>query len=283
MARNEEKQVQMPWANLRLPPFPQVAVRVLQLASEDSVPMLKLCDLISSDPAFASEVLTIANSALYAPVTPCSSILHAITMLGATTLQGMCVTVGVRAYLGKAMSHPAIRNLWRHNLACALLAQRLADAGYIDKDMAYTAGILHDVGRIALAIIQPKGYAELLEQHKGTPESMLEAERSAFGWNHCETGLKLISGWKLSDELVAVVTDHHQQRRGDGTWDLTELVKVSCAMSSAAGFSAFAGYQAKNYEQLLDELPARERRLFPPDIASLTHEVGEAIHAIESV
>ena len=116
----------LPWAHLRLPPFPQVAVRVLELTSNENVQLHQICDLISSDSAFASEVLTVANSLLYAPRYPASSILQAVAVLGANTLQGMCITVAVRAYLGKSISHPAMRNLWRHNLACALIAQHMA-------------------------------------------------------------------------------------------------------------------------------------------------------------
>ena len=182
----------LPWAQLRLPPFPQVAMRVLQLAHDENVQLHQLCDLISSDTAFASEVLTVANSVLYSPRYPSSSILQAIAVLGANTLQGMCITVGVRAYLGKSMSSPAMRILWRHNLACALISERMATAGFLDKDTAYTSGILHDIGRVALAVIEPKAYGRLLEEHKGTPESILERERELFGWNHCETGRRLI-------------------------------------------------------------------------------------------
>ena len=178
----------MPWAHLRLPPFPQVAVRVLQLAKDENVQLHQLCDLISSDPAFASEVLSVANSLLYAPHYPSTSILQAVTVLGANTLQGMCVTVGVRAYLGKTMRYPAMRNLWRHNLACAIVAQRLAAVGFIDRDAAFTAGILHDVGRMGLALIQPAAYATLLEKHQGVSATLLDAERVLFGWDHCETG-----------------------------------------------------------------------------------------------
>ena len=122
----------VPWAYLRLPPFPQVAVRVLQLANNENVQLHQLCDLISSDPAFASEVLTVSNSLLYAPRYPSTTILQAVAVLGANTLQGMCVTVGVRAYLGKTMSYPAMRNLWRHNLACAIIAGRHCEC-WIDR------------------------------------------------------------------------------------------------------------------------------------------------------
>ncbi len=285
-AEGEERRGQasaMPWAHLRLPPFPQVAIRVLQLANDENMQMHQLCDLISSDPAFASEVLTVANSVLYAPRYPATSIVQAVAVLGANTLQGMCVTVGVRAYLGKTMSRPAMRNLWKHNLACALVAQRLAQAGYIDKDTAFTAGILHDVGRMGLALIQPAAYAALLDKHRGAAEAMLEDERVLFGWDHCATGRQLVGDWKLPEELESVVAQHHEPRRTDGAWDVTELIKVSCHMASSIGFAAFHGCEAKPFSELLEELPAREHRVFKVDAETLKKEVADGIHAIEAV
>lgn len=273
----------LPWAHLRLPPFPQIALRVLQLAHAENVSLRDLCELISTDPAFASEVLTVANSILYAPRYPTSSILQAVTILGENTLTGMCITVGVRAYLGKAMSQPAMRGVWRHNLACALVAGRLAAFGIVDKDTAYTAGILHDMGRIALAVVQPQAYADLLEVHHGPAGAVLEAERDLFGLDHCETGLQLVADWKLPDEFSAAVCEHHLPRRTDGAWNLSELIKVSCRMADAAGFPAFAHCEAPPYEELLAELPARERRLFYPDVATLAAEIAQRIEAIEAV
>jgi HD-like signal output (HDOD) protein len=283
MEQRSGQAANMPWAHLRLPPFPQVAVRVLQLANNENVQLHQLCDLISSDPAFASEVLTVANSLLYAPRYPSTTILQAVAVLGANTLQGMCVTVGVRAYLGKTMNQPAMRSLWRHNLACAIVAEQLAATGFIDKDQAYTSGILHDVGRVALAVVQPKEYATLLETHRGTPATILPAERELFGWDHCETGRQLMADWKLPEEFEGVVADHHAPRRTDGAWDVAELVKVSCAMASSIGYAAFPGCEATPYADLLEQLPARERRLFHSDAEALKAEVAESIHAIESV
>lgn len=278
-----KKPSNMPWSYLRLPPFPQVAVRVLQLVANENVQLHELCDLVSSDAAFASEVLTVANSALYAPRYPASSILQAIAVLGADTLQGMCVTVGVRAYLGKSMSQPAMQALWRHSLACGMIAQKLAVGGLVDVYTAYTAGILHDIGRIALTVIQPKDYAALLESHQGPAMSILKCERELFGWDHCEAGLRLVSGWKLPQEFGEVVLDHHVERRTDGAWGLSELIKMSCAIADSAGFAAFAGCEASSYSELLGKLPARERRLFYSEPAKLIEAVQAGISAIESV
>jgi putative nucleotidyltransferase with HDIG domain len=275
--------IRIPWAHLRLPPFPQVAIRILQLANNENVQLHQLSDLIATDPGFASEVLMVANSPLYAPRYPATGILQAIAVLGANQLQGMCLLVGVRTYLGKSLSHPAMRGLWRHNLACALISQQLASAGFMDRDLAYTAGILHDIGRFALGVIRPKEYAALLETHRGPAESILEAERELFGWDHCQTGRKLIADWKLPADFDAIVCEHHLPRRTDGSWGMTELIKVSCGMADAAGFPAFSGCETTTLPELLEALPARERGRFPPDLDSLTQSVVSGIEAVESL
>lgn len=272
----------MPWAHLRLPPFPQVALRVMQLVANENVQLHQLCDLISADPAFASEVLTIANSLLYSPRFPAGSIMQAVSVLGANHLQGICVTVGVRSYLGKSMRLPAMRNLWRHNLATAIVAQRIASSGILDKEVAFTAGILHDVGRFALSVVRPQEYAQLLESHAGAPGSLLAGECDLFGWDHCEVGAQLVADWDLPAEFTSSVSDHHTPRRRDGSWNMTELVKVSCKFADAAGYPAAAGCTVTPYMDILDELPARERRLFHPVVESLAAELQTAVHAVEN-
>lgn len=278
--RNEVSHVN--WAHLRLPPFPEVAIRVLQLANNDAVQLHQLSDLISSDPAFAAEVLSIANSLLYAPRFPSNSILQAIAVLGINNLQGLCLTVGARAYLGKSLSLPAMRTIWRHDLACGLIAEQLAAAGFIDKDTAYTCGVLHDIGRLALATVRPKEYAVLLGAHSGPPESMNRAEAELFGMDHCAVGRQLIADWKLPQDFEAVVAEHHQPRAGDGNWGMTELVHLSCRMADTAGFAAYAGCEVAPYAELLEELPPRERRLFHPTLDSLVQEVATRINAVET-
>lgn len=270
------------WTHLRLPPFPQVAVRVLQLTNTDNVQLHQLSDLIASDPAFASEVLVIANSMLYAPRFPSNSILQAIAVLGVNNLQGLCLTVGARAYLGKALSLPAMRNIWRHNMATAIIAEQLAAAGFIDRDTAFTCGVLHDVGRLALGAVRPKEYSLLLGAHSGTPESILRAEQDLFGWDHCAVGKILISDWKLPADFEVIVGDHHAPRQTDAPWSLLDVIHVSCRMADAIGFPAFNGCEAANYPELLEELPPRERRLFYPDQDALIAEVAKRIDSVET-
>jgi putative nucleotidyltransferase with HDIG domain len=241
-----------------------------------------LVDLISTDAAFAGEVLTVANSALYAPRYPASSILQAVTVLGAQTLQGMCITVGVRAYLGRTMNEPAMQRMWRHNLACALIAEKFESLELGSRDTAFTAGILHDLGRMGLAVVRPKAYAELLDRYLGPPQEILGAERALFGQDHCETGKQLLTEWHLPAQFSAAISDHHAEVRRNGPWDLGELVKASCRMADAAGFPAFRGCDPASYASVLEDLPERERNLFSADADELSVSLAERIQAIET-
>jgi HD-like signal output (HDOD) protein len=272
----------MSWAHLRMPPFPQVALKVLQLASNENVQLGKLGELISSDPAFASEVLTIANSILYAPRYPIKSILQAIEVMGANHLQGLCLTVGVRAYLGKSLRHPSMRALWRHNMACALIAQQIASAGFMDREIAFTAGILHGIGLLALAVVRPAEYIELLGTHIGTSESILERERAIFGIDHCELGQKLVGDWQLPEDFALVMSGPLPPRPGDASWNMPQIVALSCRMADTAGFAVFSACHAAPYEELLNELPTRERTLFHSDVETLAFEVAKKIAALEA-
>lgn len=273
----------LPWEHLRLAPFSQVALRVLQLANQENVQLHELSELISSEPAFASEVLAIVNSLAYAPRFPISSILQAIAVMGASHLQGLCLAVGIRGYLGQSLGNPSMRTLWRHNLACAAIAEQIASAGFFDRDTAFTCGVMHDIGRMALAVVRPKEYAELLRAHHGTAESMLACEHERFGKDHCEIGRQLVVDWMLPEDFEAIVSHHHVVRQKDGPWNMADLISISCRMADAAGYAAFPSCQSTAYTELVEELPARERKLFYPDIEGLSLDVSRKINAIESI
>jgi putative nucleotidyltransferase with HDIG domain len=271
----------IPWAHLRIPPFPQIAIRVLQLTNNEDVPMRQLSELISSDPSFSSEVLTIANSALYARRSPVNSILQAIAVLGLNSLKGVCLTVGVRTYLGKSINHQSLRAIWRHSLACALIAEQLAPLDSLNKDSAYTAGVLHDIGRLALAVMRPEVYATLLMTHRGSPRSILEPERALFGFDHCEAGQRLIANWKLPVGFEAIVSDHHSPGQEQDGWNLPAVINVSCRLADAIGFAVFPGCDITPYAELLGELPGMESKKFSAECEALAFEVSSKINAAE--
>lgn len=272
----------IPWSQLRLQPFPDVALKVLQLYKDENIQLSQISSLISSDPAFASEVLVVVNSYLYSAREAITSILHAVVALGARRVEGLCLTVGVRTYLGRKLHDPVMRRLWQHSMATAIIAEQLAQIGFIDPDTAYTAGILHDVGRIGLASVRPVQYSALLATHAGPSESILQREQELFGVDHCEVGLELVREWKLPEDFGCTTEAHHGAHDPAAGWTLEELLKMSCKLADAAGFPAFVGCKTEPYEDLLLKLPEREKAQFYETSEALHEEVASCIKALEA-
>ena len=273
----------IPWAHFRIPPFPLIAIQVLKVANNDGVSMCQISDLVSSDPAFCSEVLTVANSAAIPHRFPVTSIQQAVAMLGTSSLKGLCLTVAVRSYLGKSMAHRTLRAIWVHSMATALIAQQLVLVGLIDDDTAYTAGLLHEIGRLALAVLRPRDYAHLLETHSGSTQSILPCEREMFGCDHRQMGRHLVAEWNLPAEFDAVVSQENLVRISHVRLNLADLIRISSSMATAAGFSPFRGCEVTPYEDLLNELPNSERIRFYSDVNNLATEVGRQIDAVDSL
>jgi len=273
----------VPWAFMHLCPFPQIAIRVMRMVSQEESPMYQLSELISTDSAFASELLTIANSPLYAPRIPARSILEAIYRMGTRHIQGLCLTVASRTYLGKALNLPAMKTIWNHNLACALISEQLAMVFRMNKDDAYTAGVMHEIGRLAMAAIKPTDYAALLSSYTGTATDILASERELFGFDHSEAGMKMVEGWHLPEHFEGVVNGQHTRRETTGPWEMADVVHLSCRMADAIGFAAFPGCVPTLFADLVAELPEWEASHFHADAESLANEVGGRIASVAAI
>jgi HD-like signal output (HDOD) protein len=273
---------EVPWAHLRLPPFPEAALRALKLVNDEYASMRHLSDLICADPALSCEVLIIANSALLAQRHRVTSILQASVLLGTNTLKGVCLTVAVRAYLGSSLSYPSLRAIWRHSLASALIAEQLAGAAALDKGTAYTGGVMHEIGRFALAVLRPKDYAALLETHRGSATSLLESEQQMFGFDSCQAGEHLITDWNLPPQFLSMLHSTDCVRHNGDPWQMHDVVGMSCRLADAAGFTIFPGCEVVPYADLLESIPVRERSLMNTDVTRLTFDIASRIKAIES-
>lgn len=264
--------------DLSLRPFPGIALKIMRLTEREDVHMDRLSSLIESDPAFSTEVLKVANGWMYAPREPIASARQAVVALGIRRLQGLCLTVGVRSFLGKSLQMPIARALWRHSVATALIAEQLARRSSINPDVAFTAGILHDIGRLGLMVAWPKAYAALLDSHYGAPASILEAETGLFGADHCVFSNLLIRDWELPSALFA---GHHHAPRLQA-WNLAELIKMSCPLADAAGMTAFPGCFIGDYPTLLQDLPDTCREPFPQDLVAHRTNVKSRLEALEA-
>jgi len=262
-----------------LPPFPIVAIKALQLVSNEKAPMRELSELISTDAALSSEILRIANSALYGLRMEVESALTAMVLLGLDRIKSVVVTSALRHYIGRSLDAPWMRTCWRHSLATALLAKDLAKGSTTSEDVAYTAGILHDLGRLALAMAFPTRYSEFVMNPEPTSLATLEAERELFGIDHCQAGEMLMSRWNIPRNLVAVAAQHHDLPRGNDPSVLT-LVRYGCRLADALGFEVVRGGRRTSYEDLVAEFPGPAK--LPEDPQDLAFRIASKINSIES-
>ncbi len=267
------------WMVDSLPPFPGVALRALNMMAGTDTSLLDLCDLIRTDPAFSTAVLRVANSPLIGFPKQITSVLQASMLLGFRRLKRVVITLGLKAYL-EDFRTPLLHSCWRHCLACAIVAERTAAPDVVDKDFAHTAGVLHDIGRIAMVASMPHSYARVLEIEADRPDDVLQTERDICGIDHCEAGRALVHAWELPAAFLDITSRHHDADAVSP--GVVSLVRPSCMLADALGFPVIRYRSPRSYEDILAEFPATAGRVFPPDARELTSSVKQEIRMIES-
>ncbi len=192
-----------------LPTLPVVATRLLSLTSRDDSTIDEVVELISSDQALTAKVLSMI-SASNLGVRDIKTVDRAVVMLGFDTIRNAVLSVKViEAFSGESdgkadsASKPTFphTDFWRHSLAVAVAAERIADAHPHDKELrapeAFVCGLLHDMGKLALDRVLPKAYDRVIELVELNQGNIAEFERRIVGMDHHTTGKRLAEQWQL--------------------------------------------------------------------------------------
>ena len=252
-----------PWALSQLPAFPPVASRLLSLLSKSDVGFREITALILSDPAIAAEVLRMANSPLFAAKNSIGNVLQAVALLGSDRVKGIACTVAIKNYMRNALKSPMLSRCWSHSLATAVITSEIGQISMLDAGACYTAGLLHDIGRLMLIAAYPKPYTNLLAVCTDFSLPLLQAERDIFDIDHCEAGLAMASEWNLPAELRVSIADHHRPF-GGGVLDVKGAVHFACRLADSTGFGASA-IKSQPPDEVVAELPEWERERLKPN------------------
>lgn len=262
-----------------LQPFPPVVVALARMVTQEEVRFKEIARMVRSDAAVSAAVLRMANSPLLGCRRQVNNVLHAVAMLGLERLKGLVLTVTLRKFLSSMLEVPALMGCWRHNLACGFLCEELAAACFLPKDTCYTAGLLHDIGRLAFLAAFPSDYVRVLDLAERGHRNMLECEREVFGLDHCEAGQWLVEEWEFPEEFSAITGAHHQEPAW-GSADKLTLVRLSCRMASALGFKVSVSEPSGAFPSLAAKLPARAWQRYSSE-AKVSMSVAERINALE--
>ena len=269
-----------PWALRELPPFPPIANRLLGVLAKEDCGLREISGLINQDAVFAAQVLRMANSSLFGKQSEISSILQAVAFLGTDRVKGLAFTVAIRGYLGRALTHDILRRSWRHNLACAVIAEEMSSRLFLDGAQGYTAALMHDIGRVAFLAAYPKQCVDMLEEAQEKALDVRECERAVFDIDHCEAGCWLVKEWGLPRDFETFTRLHHEPI-AINKMGLLGVTQASCAFANAMGFSLLHSATPLPPAEVFARLPDWERGRFHPAWDDLAFRVATKVNAMD--
>lgn len=261
-----------------LPVLPTVVGRLMVLDRDDQAFFDSVLKLVENDPTFAARLISAANSASSSPRTPVASVRGAIARLGSGGAASMILSLAVsRVFIPR---DPWEKSLWRHAIQVGTAARSFAAVTTgigVSGDEAYTAGLLHDVGRFVMFEQAPEALRRIDESDWDTPALLLETERSVCGMNHAELGARACHHWGLPDLLVDAVAQHHESGLDSAAGPRQALAALVQFADLAMFPSAMPGTPGFDHSPL----EVIEERLVPhlPDVLSLSPEALRKIIA----
>ncbi len=201
-----------------VPTLPSVMFEVLAVAEDEKSTAGELEDVIMRDQALSAKVLKVANSAYYGIPRTVETVSRATVLLGFQTVVGLALTVSVYDTLWGAGKGNYLdrRELWKHSLGVATAARLLADsANRKEGAVAFTAGMLHDVGKTILDNFLPEEYSKVVELCQKDGIQMHEAESQILGATHADLGYRVARKWQLPEVLCESIRWHHNAAGAD--------------------------------------------------------------------
>lgn len=214
----------------RLPSPPQTLLALLRLCQDEDAGTRELAELIATDPVLSAKVLQVAHSAAYQPAdAQALTLLQATSRLGTALIKVLVISELVAQTFNalKPAGGVDLRAFWKHSLSVALLARELAGPlNYPSAEEAYLAGLLHNIGRLALLVAAPQQAQPLFL----TPDdsTLCAQERQTLGMTHAAAGAWLLGRWHLGEALIESVLRHHDDRTQPiGAHALTPLLQLA--------------------------------------------------------
>jgi HD-like signal output (HDOD) protein len=253
-----------------LPPMSEIANQVLALSADADVDLKKLSQVMERDPAFAADVLFLANSSLFGFPQRMQVLRHAVAVLGLDRIRALAVTVAMRGFLGTGSS--LVRQCWQHSAACALVCEEIAPIFRITSDVAYTLGLMHDIGRLGFVKCYASESNAVMSRTYDTVDQVLDAERALLNVDHGRAGAWLVKNWAFPATFAECCEHHHDPFNAQDP-ELLKMVKAGCRIADALGFSAVKYTGSFSYDDVIWSLPPDIHRESFPSATELKESI----------
>lgn len=266
-----------------LPPLRTSAVRLSQLLADHTATPAHFAEVLDADPALTANLLRIANSAAYGARRKIESVQHALVYLGTLRVTELAASVSLSSVVPRKLPGYGLtaQAVWVHSSTVGALAESLARAAGQRQSLAFTAGLLHDIGKLAVGASLAERKREMLRGLGKEDQSMVELEAQLLGIDHGEVGAMLAQRWDLPEGIVQACQWHHRPSDCPVSEHqvLVDLVHVANVMAHSLGFGADVGGMARDLdEEALTRLGLDESKLELVVVESL--ERAEQLHKI---
>lgn len=259
-----------------LPPLPTSALRVIALTKNPQTTVKELEAVISKDPSLTADILRQANSAYYGYARRISTLQEAIVMLGFQVTQGLAMASAVAPLLKNNLIGYEIEQegLWKHSLLTAMTAKRLCQRQKLPYgDVAFTAGLLHDIGKLIISIYVQEVGSFLVEKVQEVKLSYVELEEKVIGYNHATVGGFLARTWFLPEDLVSAISYHHTPLEAPSYPELANIVHVANGIASLLGIGGGVdSFLNPIQQEALDQLSLKTA-----DLETIMAELGDLL------
>lgn len=264
----------------RLPSLPAVLVKVMETASDPDASALDLSRFITADQSLAAAILKLVNSPYYGFYRRITSITDAIVILGFIEVRNIVLTATALHNLGRGGSVYDRTLLWRHSMTAAIAAERAAKMLRLEAAGSFfAAGLLHDIGKVALDILFPEAFAQAVDMSVKHALPLEEVENSLYGLDHGAVGALLAEQWNLPDTISHAIRFHHYPRRSPSDTTVVGLAALGNVIAHEAGVSD----NTTGCKAILPADTASELGLTEIDITTLATEVGEVRSRVDEL
>lgn len=243
----------------KLPPFSPVLNKLLASLSKGDIMVSELADWIEKDTVLTGSVMRMVNSAAYGRMGTVSSVRHAITILGTNRLRNIVLGLSVCNMLGQ-LKLPAGwsgKQFNLHGVAVANMADLVAQNMNIEYgEGAFVGGLLHDVGKLLLAVSCPDEYAAVITEARRDHKELYDVEIARLGFSHAELSVKVLEQWKLPIPVQSAARFHHNpdaDSTAPGLTPLSRCIQIGDFVVNALGIRAVSdtGSAGENADALM--------------------------------
>lgn len=242
---NERERVASVLRNIRtLPTLPDVAVRLLELGESPTTSAGDLARLVERDMALATRVLRLVNSSFFGVRREVTSIQHAVMILGVAHLRSVVLSGAVAELFDRSgcVGSFSRAEFWKHSVAVAAISRTLAArAKVVEPEIAFTAGLIHDMGKVVVDRYLHEDFVRVIEMLNDPAMTMRNAECAVLGVSHAEIGHQLAIYWNLPEILRVAVGFHHNPDEASDYASVAALVAVGDMMARELNIGSGGG------------------------------------------